>query len=185
LSLDDRIELSAPGVSARNVLADFPLGGEAIPPPMAAPAARRTESVPEAPSTAPLSVRAIALAADLAGTSLAVTAALMGAVVATGNSPRLSGAPWAAAFGVGFSFVFVVVPLALFGRTVGMSLAGIAADTGASGRRLTPGEAARRWTGTAVTVLGLGLPILFTMRDAERPTPADRFSSRSLIREAE
>jgi uncharacterized RDD family membrane protein YckC len=185
LSLDERIDLSAPGVSARNALADFPLGGETVPPPLAAPAAELQEAVPEASATAPLSVRAIALAADLAGTSLAVTAALMGAVAATGNSPRLAGLPWAAAFGVGFSFVFVVVPLALFGRTVGMSLAGIASDARTSGRRLTAGEAARRWTGTAVTVLGLGLPILFTMRDPARPTPADRFSSRSLIQEAE
>ncbi len=183
MSLDERLDLSAPGVSARNALADFPLGGETVSPPMAPPAAERLEAAAVGSATAPLSIRAIALAADLAGTSLAVTAALMGAVAATGNSPRLSGLPWAVAFGIGFSFVFVVLPLALFGRTVGMSLAGIAADAAASGRRLTAGEAARRWTGTAVTVFGLGLPILFTMRDPARPTPADRFSSRSLIRE--
>jgi hypothetical protein len=179
LSLDESID-----VSSRSPLADFPISGEVLAP-TAPPASTRLEAEPQTSAAASLAVRAVALAADLAGTSLAVTAALMGAVAATGQSPRISGFPWAAAFGVGFSFVFVVVPLALFGRTVGMSLAGIAADAGAAGRRLTAGEAARRWAGTAVTVLGLGLPILFTMRDPARPTPADRFSSRSLIREIE
>jgi hypothetical protein len=138
-----------------------------------------------APETAPLAARAIAFAADLAGTSLAVTLALVAAVAVTGRAPRLAGISWAAAFGVVYSFVFVALPLTLFGRTVGMSLAGLAARPGASGRGLTPAEAAKRWAGTAVSAFALGLPLLFTMRDPLRPTPADRLSGRTLVRESE
>jgi hypothetical protein len=169
----------------RDPLADFPLGDEPAGHAEAAPATPRASADgAEADSVAPLPARALAFAADLAGTSLAVTLALISGVSATGRAPRLSGLPWAAAFGLGFSFVFVVVPLCLFGRTVGMSLAGLAAGAGPGGRRLSPSEAARRWAGTTATMLGLGLPLLFTMRDPLRPTPADHLSARGLVREA-
>jgi len=171
-----------PAASSRDPLADFPLGAESGGAPgHPAPAALR-----EAPaeSVATLSGRALAFAADLAGTSLAVTLALVAAVAVTGRAPRLSGLPWAAAFGLAFSFAFVVLPLSLFGRTVGMSLAGIAASGGPAGRALTPSEAARRWAGTAATALSLGLALLFTSRDPLHPTPADRFSRRALVQEA-
>lgn len=169
---------------SRSSLADFPLGAEpsaGLPP---APEARAPEPAP-VPSTATLAARALAFAADLAGTSLAVTLALIAAAAATGHSPRLSGLPWAAAFGVGFSFVFVVLPLTLFGRTVGMSLAGLSASAEPAGRGLSPSEAARRWAGTAATALSLGVPLFFTRRDPLRPTLADRLSGRTLVREAE
>jgi hypothetical protein len=81
--------------------------------------------------------------------------------------------------------VFVVLPLTLFGRTVGMSLAGLAAAPGPLGRRLTPGEAARRWAGTLLTAAALGLPLLWTLRDPSSITPADRFSGRPLVRDLE
>ncbi|MGE5276897.1 MAG: RDD family protein [Acidobacteriota bacterium] len=152
---------------------DLPLAGEA-------PGAERDSSL----AAAPLSARAIAFAADLAGTSLAVTLALIAGIAATGRAPLLSGLPWAAAFAIGFSFVFVCLPLTLFGRTVGMALAGLTARAGAFGRRLTPGEAARRWAGTALVVAGLGLPLLVG-GDPLRGTPADRLSGRLLIRDAE
>ncbi len=134
---------------------------------------------------APLSARAVAFAADLAGTSLAVTLAVIAAVTVAGRAPRLAGLPWAAAFALAYSFVFVVLPLTLFGRTVGMSLAGLAAAAGPSGRRLTPGEAARRWAGTLLAAAALGLPLLWTLRDPSSPTPADRFSGRPLVRDLE
>ena len=101
----------------------------------------------------------------------------------SGRPLRLAGLAWAAAFGLEFSFFFVVLPLTLFGRTVGMSLAGLAASPGPSGRRLTAGEASRRWAGTLLAAAGLGLPLLFTARDASRPTPADRLSGRPLTRD--
>ncbi len=167
-------------------LLDLPLRGESAPGgldlPLAAdaPGPARDAAV----AAAPLSARAIAFAADLAGTSLAVTLALIAGIAATGRAPRLSGLPWAAAFAIGFSFVFVCLPLTLFGRTVGMTLAGLTARPGESGRRLTPGEAARRWAGTALLVAGLGLPLLLA-GDPLRGTPADRLSGRILIRDAE
>ena len=167
-------------------LLDLPLRGESAPGgfdlPLAGEAPGPTRDV--ALAVAALSARAIAFFADLAGTSLAVTLALIAGIAATGRAPRLSGLPWAAAFAVGFSFVFVCLPLTLFGRTVGMTLAGLTARPGASGRRLTPGEAARRWAGTALLVAGLGLPLAMS-GGFPRGTPADRLSGRILIRDAE
>jgi hypothetical protein len=173
-----------PGASSPETLVDFPLEPEAgVAEPAAVPEAAQASERTGATATMP--PRLLAFAADLAGTSLAVTLALMGAVAATGKAPRLSGLPWAAVFGVGFSFVFVVMPLTLFGRTVGMSLAGLSAGAGPAGRGLSPSEASRRWAGTAATALGLGLPLLWTMRDRSRPTPADRLSARALVRDSE
>jgi hypothetical protein len=168
-------------------LADLPLRGEGEPQDFAfPPASEGADSFSGAAIVvAPLSARVVAFAGDLAGTSLAVTLALISAVAVTRTAPRLSGLPWAAAFGLGFSFVFVALPLTLFGRTVGMSLAGLSARTGPSGRRLTPGEATRRWVGTALCAAALGLPLLATLRDASRPTLADRLSGRTLIRDVE
>ena len=166
-------------------LADLPLRPEGAARGFALPLAADAGGLPEAePAAVTLSARAIAFAADLAGASLAVTLALMAAVAATGRVPRLAGLPWAAAFGLVFSFVFVVLPLTLFGRTVGMSLAGLAARPGPAGRGLTAGEAAWRWVGTALSALALGLPLLVTKGDPLRPTPADRLSGRTLVREA-
>ena len=168
-------------------LLDLPLRADQAPAGFGLPIASETaDPAPEVePESAPLLARMIAFAADLAGTSLAVTLALMAAVAVCGRAPRLSGLPWAALFGLEFSFFFVVLPLMLFGRTVGMSLAGIAARPGRSGRRLTPGEAGRRWVGTAISAAALGLPVLMTVRDRLRPTPADRLSGRTLVRDTE
>lgn len=168
-------------------LVDLPLHGAGGPGEFVLPLAADTADPMsnEGARNAALSARAIAFAADLAGASLAVTLALIAGIAATGRAPRLSGLPWAAAFGLGFSFVFVCLPLTLFGRSVGMALAGLTARPGPSGRRLTPGEAARRWAGTAITVAALGLPLIATGRDPVRPTPADRLSGRTLVRDAE
>jgi hypothetical protein len=168
-------------------LADLPLREERGPRDFALPLAAETvDRAPDfEPAGATLSARAIAFAADLAGSSLAVTLALIGAVAATGRAPHVGGLAWAAAFGLGFSFVFIALPLTLFGRTVGMSLAGLTTRPSHSGRRLTPAEAAWRWAGSAFAAAALGLPLLVTMRDPLRPTPADRWSGRTLMREVE
>jgi uncharacterized RDD family membrane protein YckC len=168
-------------------LLDLPLRADQAPAGFGLPIAAETvDTAPEVePESAPLFARTIAFAADLAGTSLAVTLALMAAVTVCGRAPRLSGLPWAALFGLEFSFFFVVLPLTLFGRTVGMSLAGIAARPGRSGRPLTPGEASRRWAGTVISTAALGIPVLLTARDRLRPTPADRLSGRTLVRDTE
>jgi hypothetical protein len=167
-------------------LAEFPLREE----PLRAPETRAAAEPEHERSSGPepvatLGLRAIAFAADLSGASLAVTIALMAAVAWAGRGPRLPGLAWAAAFGVLFSFVFVGLPLALFGRTVGMSLAGLAARPGPVGRVLTPSEAFKRWAGTALAAISLGLPLWLGRRDPERPTLADRLSGRSLVREVE
>jgi uncharacterized RDD family membrane protein YckC len=168
-------------------LVDFPLREDGRTDLFAdAPAPETPERAPETErSGAPLSARAVAFAADLAGASLAVTLAVIAAVAVAGRAPRLGGLPWAAAFALGYSFVFVVLPLTLFGRTVGMSLAGLTAAPGPSGRRLTPGEASRRWAGTLWAAAALGLPLLGAIRSPTSATPADRFSGRPLVRDPE
>lgn len=174
-----------PGAAGR--LGDFPLREDGRSDLFAGPSAAEQIGHPEETGTsaATLSARAVAFAADLAGTSLAVTLAVIAAVAFAGRAPRLAGLPWAAVFAVAYSFVFVVLPLTLFGRTVGMSLAGLAAAPAPSGRRLTPGEAALRWTGTFLTVATLGLLLLWTLRDSSWPTPADRLSGRPLVPDLE
>ena len=132
---------------------------------------------------ASLSDRAIGAAADAATAVLLVLVALLGAFAAVGRTPRFEGLGWAAAFALDVSFFATVVPLVLFGRTVGMSLAGTSARDEGAGRLLTPAEAARRWLGTLLTFAGLGLPLLWTARDPEAPTLADRLSGRTLVRD--
>ena len=127
--------------------------------------------------------RALGVAADVATSVLLATVALLAAFAVRGHTPRFEGLGWTAAFALYVSFFAVVVPLVLFGRTVGMALAGLVARDGDAGRRLTPGEAARRWAGTLATIAGLGLPLFWTARDADAPTLADRLSGRTLVRE--
>ena len=164
-------------------LVDFPLRAEQdlfrdAPPPVAALGERESVAV-----AAPLGPRALAFAADGAASLLAASAGLLAAAVATGRAIRPAGLWWAAAFAVQFSFFLVVLSLTLFGKTVGMALLGLAARPGDTGRHLHPHEAARRWLGTALAAVPLGLPLLFTRRDRTAPTPADRLSGRSLVRE--
>jgi hypothetical protein len=49
-------------------------------------------------------------------------------------------------------------------------------------RGLSPRDALFRWLGTLITVLSLGLSLLFTRRDREAPTLADALSGRPLLR---
>jgi hypothetical protein len=158
-------------------LADFPLDG--------APGGTEPSSASVAPhEAAPLSQRARALAADVAAVLLAVAACLLAAVAVTERGPRLEGLAWAAAFGVLLSLLATVASLVMFGRTVGMALAGLEVGGAGDARNLAPGEALRRWIGTAATAASLGLPLLWTARDAAAPTLADRLSGRPLRPEA-
>ncbi|HEY7862875.1 MAG TPA: hypothetical protein VIE39_04410 [Thermoanaerobaculia bacterium] len=159
-------------------LADFPLLGAAdaatpVTEPIALPAA-----VSPAAALAP---RLRALAADGAAVLLVVAACLLLAVALRGRGPRPEGLAWAGGFALLLSFVATVLSLVLFGRTLGMALSGLTA--GGPARHLAPGEAARRWIGTAVTAAGLGFPLLWTARNPESPTPADRLSGRPLVAE--
>jgi hypothetical protein len=172
---------SAPGPQEgrQPPLAEFPLdpGLEST----ALPAeAMRPAAVHPAASLAP---RAMAATADLASTVLGVSLPIVAAAALREHWPTVSGLVWAAAFAVTLSFAATVAALFLFGRTVGMALAGLSIRSDAGGRRPTAGQAARRWLGTTFAVATFGAPLLLTMSDSEAPTPADRLSGRPLVEE--
>ena len=155
-------------------LEDFPLQAEGGPerPPLF-PAA-------EPPSLgaagAPLLPRFYAAAADAAVVILLTAIAILAARIGTGHSPRGAGIAWAIAFMVYLSAVTTVLPLVLFGRTIGMALSDLSARCDDSGAGLDPAAALRRWAGTLATAATGGLVLLATRRNPDRPTPADRLS---------
>jgi hypothetical protein len=128
-------------------------------------------------------VRAGAFTADAATILLLVFATVLGAREFTGVLPSTAGLPWAGAFLLLLSFFSTVFPLMLFGRTVGMALAGLTVSPRASSRRLRAEEAVQRWLGTLVTAATAGLPLLWSGRDGQRITPADRWSGRFLVQD--
>jgi hypothetical protein len=166
-------------------LVDLPLVASAAPTP--GRVILRTPSVPavEAVTPAleggavPLSARGAAFAADAALVLLLAAAALLAATAGRGQPLRLQGLFWTAVFAVYLSFFATVVPLILFGKTVGMALTGLTAR-GRRGSPLTAAESARRWLGTALTAAGLGVPLVVTRRHREAPSPGDRLSGRPL-----
>ena len=182
MTTPDDLDGSAAGDTdpATRPLTDFPLRAEPVadlglPSPAGAP--------PSASGLALLPDRAIGTAADAAVSILLVLVGLLAAYAARGRTPQFAGLGWASVFALYVSFFVVVVPLVLFGRTVGMALAGLAVRDDGTGRRLTATEAVRRWAGTLATVAAVGLPLFFTARDPEAPTLADRLSGRTLARD--
>jgi hypothetical protein len=172
-------------------LVDLPLVAAAAPVPgrviLRTPSVAATETAEAAPpaldgDAAPLSARGAAFAADAALVLLLAAAALLAATAGRGQPLRLQGLFWTAAFAFYLSFFSTVVPLILFGKTVGMALTGLTAR-GRSGPPLTARESARRWLGTALTVAGLGVPLVVTRRRREAPSPGDRLSGRPLTLE--
>ncbi len=135
---------------------------------------------PVPPTAAPLSARWTAFAGDAATVLLLVAGSALGATAARAESPRISGLPWAAAFAIYLSFFTTVVPLALFGKTVGMALSSLSARPPGT-RRLTSGQSSLRWLGTLLTAASFGFPLLLTGRDPEAPSLADRLSGRALV----
>jgi hypothetical protein len=131
---------------------------------------------------APLSARGPAFAADAALVLLVAAAALLAATAGRGQPLRLQGLFWTAAFALYLSFFSTVVPLILFGKTVGMALTGLTAR-GRKGSPLTALESARRWLGTVLTAASLGVPLVVARRHREAPSPADRLSGRTLVLE--
>jgi hypothetical protein len=176
----DGAPLSRDPDGASDPLDDFPLRPE---PPLdlGAPTLEASPRLPASPGL--LSDRALGTAADVATSLLVVLVALLAAFAVRRATPRITGLGWTAIFALIVSFCAIVVPLVLFGRTVGMALAGLVARDDGSGRRLTPSEAARRWVGTLATVAGIGLPLLWTVRNPAASTPADRLSGRTLVRD--
>ena len=142
--------------SGQQPLGDFPLRAE---PPLELTPFRTDPTAPVVSGFASLPDRALGTAADAATAILLVSVALLGAFAAR------------------------VVPLVLFGRTVGMALAGLSVRGEGSSRQLTLSEAARRWAGTLATLAGFGIPLFWTARDPGAPTLADRLSGRTLVRD--
>lgn len=63
-----------------------------------------------------------------------------------------------------FSFLYTVIPLAFWGRTLGMTRVGLVASGGDEPQgALTFGQTALRWSGGLLTVALLGLPSLLAL----------------------
>jgi uncharacterized RDD family membrane protein YckC len=75
--------------------------------------------------------------------------------------PALSDWPAALLFLLAFSFLYMVVPLAFWGHTLGMTWTGITSRN-RDGEPLTFDQTARRWLGGVLTTATLGLPLLVT-----------------------
>ncbi len=154
------------------------------------PAARLPESAAPgaraqaAPVAAPLAARGAAFAADGALVLLLVAAALLTATAGRGQTFGPAGLLLTGVFALYLSFFSTVVPLMLFGKTVGMALTGLTARGPKGSAPLTAAQSTRRWLGTALTLLTLGVPLLATRRDRGAPSPGDRLSGRPLVWES-
>jgi hypothetical protein len=164
-------------------LVDLPLSSAADPSP-ALSLHGGEAAIPAVPDgrAAPLPARGAAFAADAALVLLLAAVALLAATAGRGQALRLQGLAWTAIFALYLSFFSTVVPLILFGKTVGMALTGLTAR-GRKGLPLTAAESARRWLGTVLTLVSLGVFLLVTRRDREAPSPGDRMSGRPLTLE--
>ena len=158
---------------------DFPLHPETELEPIREAEPSPPEETADRSGAAPFGPRLTAAAADAAVVLLLAAIALLGARGLTGAVPRLAGLPWALGFVLYLSFFATVPPLVLFGRTVGMAIADLSARS-ESEPGMPASAAAQRWIGTLAAAATAGLALLWTCRDPERPTPADRFSGRPL-----
>jgi hypothetical protein len=145
-----------------------------------APPSASESAQPAWSAAAPIAARWSAAAADAAAVLLIGALAILAARLATGASPRLPGIAWALGFLVYLSLFATVPPLVLFGKTVGMALAELSVRRDAGGSGLSAAAALRRWLGTLATAAGAGLPLLWTTRSPQAPTPADRLSGHPL-----
>lgn len=110
---------------------------------------------------------------------LAVAASVLTIVLAVvrwmGVEPRFGAWPAYATFLLAFSFLYFVIPLSFWGQTPGMSWAGIAARWDED-LPLSFGQSTQRWIGAILSLLLLGLPVLFGER-----TLADRISGTTTV----
>jgi hypothetical protein len=176
-------EAPSAAAGSERPLVDLPLRSEDAGTSFRAVAADAVEKIDSVQAAAGLGPRAGAFVADAATILLVWAAALLAAAALRGETPGPAALPWAAAFALLLSFFATVPALVLFGRTVGMAVAGLVARAGPPGRRLTSDEAVRRWLGTLATAASLGVVLLWTAWSPEAPTPADRLSRRPLAEE--
>jgi uncharacterized RDD family membrane protein YckC len=78
-----------------------------------------------------------------------------------GVHPTLADWPALGVFLLAFSFLYIVVPLAFWGHTLGMAWAGLVARS-RDGEPLTFDQTARRWLGGLLTLGLAGLPFALT-----------------------
>jgi hypothetical protein len=162
---------------------------ERLPDPPHEPAARILESprrsrpmaVPAAAPEPPAARLLPRLRGDLADLVMLGVATLVAAFGATlMRAPvGIAQLPALALFLLAFSFLYVVVPLAFWGATPGMSWSGVVART-APDEPLSFGQTTRRWLATWITWLFAGLPGLLALGGRSL---ADRLSgSRTYLR---
>ncbi|HEY6324487.1 MAG TPA: RDD family protein [Thermoanaerobaculia bacterium] len=94
-----------------------------------------------------------------------------------GVLPAVADWPAFGIFLLSFSFLYTVVPLAFWGHTLGMTWAGLTAES-TGGEPLSFDQTARRWLGALLTLAAAGLPLLLALSGRSL---ADRLSgSRTL-----
>jgi uncharacterized RDD family membrane protein YckC len=152
---------------------ELPLALDLAPPRPAEPTAV-AEPLPPAPRS-----RLLAGGIDLGFHLLVAGGAALGTAL-LGVDPRGETLPGFALLLLVVSFFYTVVPLAFWGRTPGMAAAGLACR-GDDGQPLAFAEAVRRWAGSLLTLLLLGLPALL-LAFGSRRSLADRLSGRPLAR---
>ncbi len=96
------------------------------------------------------------------GVCAAVLVVMLVALLAQGVRPLFSDWPAGILFLLSFSFLYAVLPLAFWGRTPGMALAGLRTAS-LDGRPLTFRQAALKWLGSVLTVALGGLPLLLAL----------------------
>ena len=171
------------------LLFDLPLAPVAAAPgrpePKRAPARATMKAAPAPPPPAPVAFEEEEddLDADLAeeassgraglGSRLAAgmadllvhAAVLMIALVGTrllGVRVTLADAPALGVFLLAFSFLYMIVPLAFWGHTLGMAWSGLVSQN-RDGEPLTFDQTARRWLGAVLTLAAAGLPLLLAL----------------------
>jgi len=105
--------------------------------------------------------RAAAGAADLLVHVAVAVLALAGCRL-LGVLPALADGPAFGVFLLSFSFLYTVVPLAFWGHTLGMTWAGLTAES-TGGEPLSFDQTARRWLGALLTLAAAGLPLLLAI----------------------
>lgn len=157
--------------------ADLPLAAEAGEEPDAAAEEVDSPATVAASPPAPLRSRLAAGAVDLGCHVVVAAVAAVGAAL-LGVRPEPAVLPGLVLLLLVFSLVYFVVPLAFWGKTAGMAVAGISCRAG-DDLPLTFGEAARRWLGSLLTALLLGLPGLLVLAGGR--SLADRLSGSDLV----
>ena len=108
----------------------------------------------------------------------AVTVILLIGIRLMNVRAELSDWPAFALFLLAFSFLYMVVPLAFWGHTLGMAWSGLVARN-RDGEPLTFDQTARRWLGSLLSAGTLGLPLLLT---GEGRSLTDRISGSATYR---